>query len=63
MNDTDKRLEYGLAGKEMCVFLAYSDADLTIGAASGTNTKMGQDEDGIYMNETACGPVLAVPAP
>jgi hypothetical protein len=62
MNTTDRHLEYGLAGKEMCVFLAYSDADLTIGAESGSNTKMGQDEDGIYMNETACGRVLAVPA-
>ena len=62
MNDTDRRLEYGLAGKEMCVFLAYSDADVTIGAMSGDNTAMGQNEDGIYMNETACGPVLAIPA-
>jgi hypothetical protein len=62
LNDTDRRLEYGLAGKEMCVFLAYSDADFTIGAESGTNTALGQDEDGVYMNETTCGRVLAVPA-
>ena len=62
LNDTDRRLEYGLAGKEMCVFLAYSDAGLTIGAESGTNTALGRNEDGVYMNETACGRVLAVPA-
>jgi len=63
LNDTDRRLKYGLGGQEMCVFLAYSDAELVIGAASATNTPQGQDADGIYMNETACGAVLAVPAP
>ena len=62
INDTDEPLVYGLAGKEMCVFLAYSDADLTIGATSGKTTKMGQGPNGIFMNETACGPVVAVPA-
>jgi hypothetical protein len=45
----------------MCVFLAYTDADLTIGAQSGANTALGPNEDGIYLNETACGIVLAVP--
>jgi hypothetical protein len=63
LNDTDRRLRYGLGGQEMCVFLAYSDADLVIGAASADNTPTGQDADGIYRNETACGAVLAVPAP
>lgn len=63
LNDTDRRLEYGLGGQEMCVFLAYTDADLVIGAASGVNTPQGQNADGIYMNETTCGAVLAVPAP
>ena len=63
LNNTDRRLQYGLGGQEMCVFLAYTDADLIIGATSGTNTSKGQDSDGIYMNETSCGPVLAVPAP
>jgi hypothetical protein len=62
MNDTDDRLEYGLGGQEMCVFLAYSDADLKIGAGSGANTPLGPNEDGIYMNETACGAVLAASA-
>jgi hypothetical protein len=42
--------------------LAYTDADLVIGATSAVNTPQGQDPDGIYMNETSCGPVLAVPA-
>lgn len=62
INNTDRRIGYGLAGKEMCVFLAYTDADLIIGATSGENTPMGPGEDGMFMNETACGPVLAVPA-
>jgi hypothetical protein len=62
LNNTDRRLEYGLGGQEMCVFLAYTDADLVIGATSAVNTPQGQDPDGIYMNETSCGPVLAVPA-
>jgi hypothetical protein len=62
LNDTDRRLHYGLGGQEMCVFLAYTDADLTIGASSGANTPMGQSSDGTFMNETDCGVVLAVPA-
>jgi hypothetical protein len=61
INDTDEPLTYGLAGHEMCVFLAYSDANLKIGATSGENTPMGQNEDGVFMNETACSPVLSVP--
>jgi len=62
LNNTDERLKYGLGGKEMCVFLAYTDADLTFGATSGGNNALGPNEDGIYMNETDCGIVLAVPA-
>lgn len=62
LNNTDDRLHYGLGGQEMCVFLAYSDADLTFGAQSGANTALGPNEDGVYMNETDCGIVLAVPA-
>jgi hypothetical protein len=63
INDTEEPLTYGLAGHEMCVFLAYSDAPLKLGATSGDNTAMGPDENGVYMNETACGGVLAIPAP
>ncbi len=62
MNNTDRRLEYGLGGQEMCVFLAYTDAALKIGAASGANAALGPNEDGVFMNETDCGPVLAAPA-
>ncbi|MGB8332454.1 MAG: hypothetical protein WCE62_20185 [Polyangiales bacterium] len=61
LNNTGERLTYGLGGHEMCVFLAYTDADLTIGANSGANTPMGPNEDGVYMNETDCGIVLAAP--
>ncbi len=62
INDTDEPLTYGLSGHEMCVFLAYSDANLKIGATSGANTPMGPDENGVLMNETDCAAVLAVPA-
>jgi len=62
LNSTDERLHYGLGGSEMCVFLAYSDADLIIGASSGANTALGPNEDGVFMNETECLGVLAVPA-
>lgn len=62
LNDTDRRLHYGLGGQEMCVFLAYTDADLIIGASSGANTSMGQSPEGVLLNETSCGTVLAVPA-
>jgi hypothetical protein len=62
LNNTDQRLTYGLGGHEMCVFLAYTDADLTIGADSGANMALGPNADGIFMNETECGRVLAVPS-
>ena len=63
LNNTDRRIQYGLGGQEMCVFLAYTDADLIIGATSGANAPKGQDPQDIYRNETSCGIVLAVPAP
>ena len=62
INNTDQRITYGLAGKEMCVFLAYSDAALKIGATSGVNTPLGPNQDGVFMNETECGPLVAAAA-
>ncbi|MGB5810650.1 MAG: hypothetical protein WBG86_08980 [Polyangiales bacterium] len=62
LNDTDRRLEYGFQGQEMCLFLAYMDADIKLGALSGVNQPMGQNENGVYMNETKCGAVVGVPA-
>jgi hypothetical protein len=62
-NNTDRRIRYGLGGQEMCVFLAYSDARTTLAATSLANAPLGPDGDGVYQNETACSPVLAVPAP
>lgn len=62
MNNTDRRLAYGFQGEEMCLVLAYTDADIKVGALSGTNTAMGPNEDGIFMNETRCGAVVGVPA-
>ncbi len=54
VNPTDEPIPYGLGGKEMCVFLAYIDADITIAALSNTNTPMGPNADGIEMNESRC---------
>ena len=62
-NTTDRTLRYGLGGQEMCVFLAYSDANLSLAATSLANEALGADRDGVYRNETACSPVLAVPTP
>jgi hypothetical protein len=55
LNNTDRTLAYGLGGQEMCVFLAYTDSNLKVGASGGTNHKMGEDESGMLLNETECG--------
>jgi hypothetical protein len=62
LNDTDRTLVYGFQDEEMCVFLAYTDAPLKIGIGSGENHPMGEDENGILLNETDCGSVVAFPA-
>jgi hypothetical protein len=62
INNTDRTLVYGLGGQEMCVFLAYIDANLKIGIDSGENQPLGPNEDGMFMNETECGEVIAVGA-
>jgi hypothetical protein len=62
INNTDRTLEYGLGGQEMCVFLAYTDSNLKVGASGDTNHKMGQDENGIHLNETDCGPITGFKA-
>lgn len=54
LNPTDEPIDYGLGGKEMCVFLAYIDADIAIGAVATTNTTVGPDTDGIEINESGC---------
>lgn len=62
INNTDRTLHYGLGGQEMCVFLAYTDADLKVGIGAGANHPMGADQDGVFLNETDCGDVVAFPA-
>ena len=63
LNTTDRTLVYGLGGKEMCVFLAYTDSNLKVGVSGGPNHDMGEDEDGILLNETECGdPITAIRA-
>ncbi len=62
INNTDRTLVYGLGGKEMCVFLAYTDSNLKVGIGAGENHPMGEDEDGRLLNETDCGGIVAFKA-
>jgi len=62
INNTDRTLVYGLGGKEMCVFLAYTDSNLKVGIGSAENHPMGEDENGILLNETDCGDIVAFKA-
>ncbi len=62
INNTDRTLVYGLGGKEMCVFLAYTDSNLKVGIGAGDNNRMGEDEDGVLLNETDCGEIVAFKA-
>jgi hypothetical protein len=59
INNTDRTLVYGLGGKEMCVFLAYTDSNLKVGMGAGENHPMGENEAGMLLNETDCGDVVA----
>jgi hypothetical protein len=62
LNNTDRTLVYGLGGQEMCVFLAYTDSGLKVGTSGADNHPMGEDESGVLLNETDCGPVTAFKA-
>jgi hypothetical protein len=62
LNDTDRTLVYGLGGQEMCVFLAYTDSGLKVGSSAAENHPMGEDESGVLLNETDCGPITAFKA-
>ncbi|MGB3053090.1 MAG: hypothetical protein WBB42_18955 [Polyangiales bacterium] len=57
INNTDETLRRGLQYGEMCDFLAYTDANLKIGATGINNQAMGEDEDGIALFETDCGAI------
>jgi hypothetical protein len=41
----------------MCDFLAYTDANLKIGATGRNNQDMGVDEKGLRLFDTDCGPI------
>ena len=60
INNTDETLRRGLQYGEMCDFLAYTDANLKIGASGINNQAMGVDEDGVAVFETDCGPITAI---
>ena len=62
LNNTDRTLVYGLGGQEMCVFLAYTDSTLKVGIGAGPNHPMGENEDGMVLNETECGDIVAFKA-
>jgi hypothetical protein len=57
INNTDETLRRGLQYGEMCDFLAYTDANLKIGASGINNRDMGVDEDDVAVFETDCGPI------
>ncbi|MGB8328752.1 MAG: hypothetical protein WCE62_01395 [Polyangiales bacterium] len=59
INNTDRTLHYGLKDQEMCVFLAYTDSNMKVGIGAGENHPMGEDEDGVLLNETDCGDIVA----
>lgn len=54
-NNTDKNWVYGFGDGEMCVFLAYIDADIKAQAGTeGPNVVTGTDAQGRVLNEAEC---------
>ena len=55
-NTTDREWNYGFADGEMCVFLAYIDADIKIAGNTDrdTNVVTGTMPDGTVLNEAPC---------
>lgn len=63
INNTDATLTRGLQNGEMCDFLAYTDANLKVGAGGGSNDGIPDDEvDGVPVHELDCGPITAFKA-
>ena len=62
INNTDETLTRGLQYGEMCDFLAYTDANLKIGATGRDNQDMGEDEEGRRLFATDCGPITGLRA-
>jgi len=60
INNTDATLTRGLQDGEMCDFLAYTDAGLTMGAGGGSNDGIPDgDADGVPVHELDCGELTA----
>jgi len=60
INNTDEELTRGLQYGEMCDFLAYTDANLAIGAGGGSNDGIPDDEvDGVPVHELDCGGITS----
>lgn len=53
-NPRSERVYYGIGDQEMCVFLAYIDAPISI-AGVALDNKFKGEEDGIFMNDSRCG--------
>ncbi len=63
LNNTDQMLRRGLQYGEMCDFLAYTDANLKIGASGGPNDGIPDAEvDGVPVDELDCGPITGFKA-
>jgi hypothetical protein len=63
INNTDETLTRGLQYGEMCDFLAYTDANLKIGASGGPNDGVADDiVDGMEVHELDCGPIVGFKA-
>jgi hypothetical protein len=63
INNTDEELTRGLQYGEMCDFLAYTDANLKLGASGGENDGIPDgDVDGVPVHELDCGDFLGVKA-
>ena len=60
INNTDEELTRGLQYGEMCDFLAYTDANLAMGAGGGPNDGIPDgDVDGVPVHELDCGPITS----
>ena len=63
INNTDETLTRGLQYGEMCDFLAYTDANLKIGAGGGPNDGIADDiVDGMEVHELDCGDIIGFKA-
>jgi hypothetical protein len=53
-NPRDEWVRYGIGDQEMCVVLAFTDAQLKLLGVADTGTALGRGSDGIWMNTGNC---------